>query len=89
MLEVFDRFGAHLLSLKAMVGCYENTIIDLKEEGDSLQVNKVYDKYVAKADNISKLESLAILHYAKHIRKGFFINRGLFMLVFTQWDTQI
>jgi hypothetical protein len=77
MLEVFDGFGAHLLSLKAMVARFDNKILALKEEGDSSHVNQAYDKYVAKEDKVSKTESLAMLRSAKHISKGVVDQWGL------------
>ena len=33
MIKVFDGFGAHLFSLKEMVGCYNNRNISFKEDG--------------------------------------------------------
>ena len=71
MLEVFDGFGAHLLSLKLMAARYDNKIIALKEDINLLDINQVYAKYVAKEDKVSKVESLAMLQYVKHIDKGF------------------
>jgi len=54
MLEIFDGFGAHLLSYNAMKICMDNKILSLKEEGDSSHVNQAYDKFVAKGDKAVK-----------------------------------
>ena len=54
-----------------MVAHYDNNIFALKEEGDSSHINQAYDKYVAKEDKVSKVESLAMLQSVKHIDKGF------------------
>ena len=50
MLKFSNGFGAHFLSLNAMVGRYDNNIIYLKEEGESSHVNKAYDKCVAREE---------------------------------------
>ena len=63
--------------LKAMVACYDNNILALKEEGDSPRINQAYDKYVAKEDKVSKVESLAMVQSTKHIRKGVVDKWGL------------
>jgi hypothetical protein len=49
MVEIFDGFGAHLLSLQGMEERYNDKIIAVKEEGDSLHANQAYDKFVAEA----------------------------------------
>ena len=50
MIEVFNGFGDHLLSLKVMVRSYNKSILDFKEEENSSHANKLYAKYVAKED---------------------------------------
>ena len=41
MLEIFDGFGAHYSSLKAMKYRYDKKVLSMKEEGDSSHVNQV------------------------------------------------
>ena len=48
VLEVMDGFGAPLISEEANTIRFINTILSLKEEGDSLSINQAYDTYVAK-----------------------------------------
>jgi hypothetical protein len=55
VLEVFDRFGPHVSSYKAMKMQYDNKILSLKEEGDSSHCNQAYDKFVALYDKLLKL----------------------------------
>eukprot|EP00978_Attheya_sp_CCMP212_P031727 scaffold120920_cov35-Attheya_sp.AAC.1 len=61
VLEVFDGFGLHVSSYKAMKDRYDNKILSLKEEGDSSHVNQAYDKFVAKSDKSLKRMALALL----------------------------
>eukprot|EP00978_Attheya_sp_CCMP212_P031047 scaffold116016_cov35-Attheya_sp.AAC.2 len=61
VLEVFDGFGPHISSYKAMKDRYDNKILSLKEEGDSSHVNQAYDKFVAKSDKSLKRMALALL----------------------------
>ncbi|HSN65040.1 MAG TPA: hypothetical protein VLS94_00280 [Fusibacter sp.] len=61
MLEVFDGFGAHLLSFRAMKNRYESKILSLKEEGDTSHVNQAYDKFVAKSDKLARAESISMV----------------------------
>ena len=57
MLKVFDGFGAHLLSLKSMLGRYNNKILALKEEGESSHANQAYEKYVPRRKNFKSGDS--------------------------------
>jgi hypothetical protein len=50
VLEVFDGFGPHVSSYKAMKMRYDNKILSLKEEGDSSHCNQAYDKFVTLCD---------------------------------------
>ena len=61
VLEIFDGFGAHLLSLKALEFRWKNKILSLKEEADSSHVNQAYDKFVAKSDKAVQRLSLSLL----------------------------
>jgi hypothetical protein len=83
MLEIFDGFGAHLLSLTAMQQRLDNKILSLKEEGDSSHVNQACDefvakshvnqacdKFVAKSDEVIKGVGLLILCGQKLVAKG-------------------
>ena len=40
-MEVFDGFGPHYSSLKAMKHRYDNKVLSVKEEGDSSSINQV------------------------------------------------
>jgi hypothetical protein len=62
MLEVFNGFGLHTSSLKAMQYRADNKIIAVKEEGDSSHCNQAYDKFAAKSDKAAKIESVSMLH---------------------------
>jgi hypothetical protein len=50
MMEIVDGFGSHVSSLEASQQRWDAKILLIKEEGDSSQVNQVYDKLVAKED---------------------------------------
>ena len=48
-LEVFDGFGPHYSSLKAMKHRYDNKVLSMKEEGDSssiYQVMSIFDLFL-------------------------------------------
>jgi len=77
MLEIFDGFGAHLSSLKAMQLRANSKISSLKEEGDSSHVNQAYDRFMAKSDKSAKGESIAMLRNAKQATKGVIDQWGL------------
>ena len=62
VLEIFDGFGAHLLSLKALRMRWLAKILSLKEEGDTSHVCQAYDKFVAKSDKVVQRLSLSLLH---------------------------
>jgi hypothetical protein len=61
VLEIFDGFGAHLLSHKANEERFAAKILSLKEEGDTSHVCQAYDKHVAKGDKAAKSLSLSFL----------------------------
>jgi intracellular sulfur oxidation DsrE/DsrF family protein len=61
VLEIFDGFGAHLLSHKANEERFAAKILSLKEEGYTSHVCQAYDKHVAKGDNAVKSLSLSFL----------------------------
>jgi hypothetical protein len=62
VIEVFDGFGPHTSSYYAMKHRYDNTILSLKEEGDSSQhVNQAHDKFVAKSNKLLQKEGLSII----------------------------
>ena len=50
MMEIVYGFGSHVSSLEASQQRWDAKILLIKEEGDSSQVNQVYDKLVAKED---------------------------------------
>jgi hypothetical protein len=89
VLEVFDGFGPHVSSYKAMKQQYDNKILSLKEEGDTSHVNQAYDKFVALLDKTLKRMGLALLRNSVYkvidqwalLHVCFFIVRG------TQPDT--
>jgi hypothetical protein len=54
VLEIFDGFGAHLLSHKANEELFAAKIFPPKEEGDTSHVCQAYDKHVAKGDKAAK-----------------------------------
>jgi hypothetical protein len=80
MLEIFDGFGAHLLSFTAMQQRLDNKILSLKEEGDSSHVNQGYDKFVAKSDKIAKGVGLAMLRGQKLVTKGVVDQWGMVLV---------
>jgi hypothetical protein len=45
-IEILDGFAAHFNSPEALQIYYDHKIIQVKEEGDSSQVNQTYDQYV-------------------------------------------
>jgi hypothetical protein len=61
VLEIFDGFGAHLLSHKANEERFAAKIFSLKEEGDTSHVCQAYDKHVAKGGKATKSLSLSFL----------------------------
>jgi hypothetical protein len=61
VLEIFDGFGAHLLSHKANEERFAAKILSLKEEGDTSHACQAYDKHVAKGDKAAKYLSLSFL----------------------------
>jgi hypothetical protein len=71
VLEIFDGFGAHLLSHKANEEHFAANICSLKEEGDTSHVCQAYDKHVAKGDKAAKSLSLSFL------RTGFKVSNLL------------
>jgi hypothetical protein len=92
MVEIFDGFGAHLSSLKAMQERYDNKISSVKEEGDSSHVNQAYDKLVAKSDKRAGNESLGMLRSATFLNRGVvdqwgLIHVGLYAIRETKRDT--
>jgi hypothetical protein len=76
LLEIFDGFGAHLLSHKANEERFVAKILSLKEEGDTSHVCQAYDKHVAKGDKCAKSLSLSFL------RTGFKVSN----LLIDQWS---
>jgi hypothetical protein len=76
VLEIFDGFGAHLLSHKANEERFAANILSLKEEGDTSHVCQAYDKHVAKGDKAAKSLSLFFL------RTGFKVSN----LLIDQWS---
>jgi hypothetical protein len=76
VLEIFDGFGAHLLSHKANEEHFAAKILSLKEEGDTSHVCQAYDKHVAKGDKAAKSLSLSFL------RTGFKFSS----LLIDQWS---
>jgi hypothetical protein len=71
VLEIFDGFGAHLLSHKANEESFAANILSLKEEGDTSHVCQTYDKHVVKGDKAAKSLSLSFL------RTGFKVSNIL------------
>jgi hypothetical protein len=63
MSEVFDGFGPHTSSLKAMQYRADIKIIAVKEEGDSSHCNQAYDKFAAKRDKAANTESMYMLRW--------------------------
>ena len=61
VLEVMDRFGAHLVSEEANNNFFNNKILRLKEEGDSSSINQAYDTYVAKKDKRIQRNNLTFI----------------------------
>ena len=61
MLDVMDRFGAHLISKEVNTIRFKNKILSLKEEGDSSSINQAYDKYVAKEDKRIQRKKMTFL----------------------------
>jgi hypothetical protein len=76
VLEIFDGFGAHLLSYKGNEERFAANIFSLKEEVDTSHVCQAYDKHVAKDDTAAKSLSLSFL------RTGFKVSN----LLIDQWS---
>jgi hypothetical protein len=76
VLEIFDDFGAHLLSHKANEERFDAKILSRKEEEDTSHVCQAYDKHVAKGNEAAKSLSLSFL------RTGFKVSN----LLIDQWS---
>jgi hypothetical protein len=76
VLEIFDGFGAHLLSHKANEERFAANILSLMEEGDTSHVCQAYDKHVAKGYKAANYLSLSFL------RTGFKVSN----LLIDQWS---
>ena len=92
MLEIFHGFGAHLASSSALRSRFESKILCLKEEGDSSHMSQACNKFVAKADEIAKAESLTIQRIVTMTSKGAvdqwgLMRAGLWCLRATKRDT--
>ena len=70
VLEIFDGFGPHTSSIKAMELRAEANILSLKEEGDSSHVNQAYDQFVAKEDKATGRTTLSALRKLVSVTKG-------------------
>jgi hypothetical protein len=77
MLEIFDGFGARHASSSALRPRQESKILCLKEEGDSSHINQARDKFVAKADETAKAESMATQRAVTMTSKGMVDQWGL------------
>jgi hypothetical protein len=68
--EILDGFGAHFSSPEALKIYYEMKILQLKEEGDTSQVNQLYDQEPAKKDKVVLRSGVDMLRQAASVSKG-------------------
>jgi hypothetical protein len=61
MLELFDRFNAHVLSHKNNEIQLDAKIISLKEAVGSSHVNQTYGTHVADGDKRANIDSLSLM----------------------------
>jgi hypothetical protein len=75
-IEILDGFAAHFNSPEALQIYYDHKIIQVKEEGDSSQVNQTYDQCVARQDKRENNLGLSLARHAAVATRG----------VVDQWD---
>ena len=66
MVEIFNRFGAHLINYPTLKKRLCNKILTLKEEGDSSSINQAYKNQVVKSDKDVQCTNLGYLHQHWH-----------------------
>ncbi len=69
-IEILDGFAAHFNSLEALQIYYDHKIIQVKEEGDSSQVNQTYDQCVARQDKRENNLGLSLARHAAVVTRG-------------------
>jgi hypothetical protein len=69
-MKVVDGFGPHTTSLEAMQVYHDEKIMLIKEEGDTSQVNQVYDQDKAKEQKMNMRGAVVHLRHATNATKG-------------------
>ena len=76
-MDILDGFGPHFSSPEALAIYYAYKIMQLKEEGDTSQVNQLYDQQPAKSDKVVLRAGTGILRQAATVTKGCLDQWGL------------
>ena len=75
--EILDGFGAHFMNPQALAIYWRYRIMQIKEEGDTSQVNQLYDRDPAKKDKVVLRDGNAMLREAASVTRGVVDQWGL------------
>ena len=68
--EILDGFGAHFMNPQALAIYWRYRIMQIKEEGDTSQVNQLYDRDPASSTTPARLPTTAVCRTTQSGLKG-------------------